>query len=201
MANRFRELSLSNVKYHSGLHQSTKLNEKAVLVQKVLGLQEVQKFSQNRQLDLDGITKNVYAHTPKFTVVIPVEPAEGNGPASSSESLMVFVDPAASTFTVKLLSIAADKLAGTMTFSLANPDGTNAVASTFDQSFREIAKEQSSDIAVQETFSQCLKRLWGNLPWWLQAACAGSCGACFGLNPAACAVCAGCIGGNAIDCI
>lgn len=194
MANDFKQVALSNVRYTPELHKALNISKEDGLVEKILSSNEVKEFRENNALDLEKIMQNNYADATTYTITIPVVTNDQN----LVRSLIVYVNPESENITNKLLEIKTNITDSTVTYVISDLDGTNLISTTLDENMNKVG----GDEAVQpQGFVECIEEEFKGLPWWLQAACGGSCGACFGLNPAACAVCAGCIGGNARFCL
>lgn len=191
--NKFNQAALKNVQYSPGLHRASNIARSNNVVGKVLSDAEVQAFRKNHKLEMENVQRHDYAESTTYAITIPVV----TGKPNIVTSLIAYVDTESNKVTNKLITIETYE-DSTATYTMTDLEGRINATITLDQDFNEITGK--TPIQTQESVAQCVQRYFNNLPWWAKAACAGSCGTCFGLVAPACAVCAGCLGGNALRC-
>ncbi|AKG03395.1 hypothetical protein AAV35_000415 [Salimicrobium jeotgali] len=195
MENSFKQVALSNVRYNPDLHRAQVISENDELAEEILSHKEVKSFRSNNVLDLDNIMKNEYAESDTYSVTIPVVTKD----EKIVKFLIAYVNPKSETTTNKLLTIKKNQ-DSTTTYVISDLDGTNQSQTRLDVNFNKVDRKETK-LVKSQGFVDCIQEEFNALPWWLKAACTGSCGTCFGIVGPACAACAGCIGGNARFCL
>ncbi|MFE6074718.1 hypothetical protein ACFVQB_09605 [Paenibacillus sp. NPDC057886] len=193
MQNRFVKAIQDNVAYDEGFHTATPLSRSDSIVGKILNRLDVKKFVKFNQLDLNNIQKHVYRGARYYAVLIPVL-------KRNIETYVTVLVQNSDEDDMKTKIFTMD-YSSNLELRYEDLNGNLEVTGTFNGDYElvQYKRETSGDVTTLD-LADCLQKEWANLPWYIQAACGGSCASCFGLIVPACVVCAGCLVGFGINC-
>lgn len=193
MQNRFVKAIQNNLAYDEGFHTEIPLTKNDSIVDKIISLLDVKKFMKFNQLDLTNITKHIYRGARYYAVLIPVL-------NRNTEAFVSVLVSNSDEDSIKTQLFTMD-YSSNLELRYEDLNGNLEVTGTFNNEYELIQYERASngDVTTLD-LADCLLKEWGNLPWYIQAACGGSCATCFGVVVPACVVCAGCLVGFGINC-
>lgn len=189
------------------LKTTTPLTSNDALITALKQTQDIVNFNPTLgTLDWNTANLATYEGTDVRAILVPV---------SKNRTLIAYTEKDNQAFKVMILEITTDlktvnkdqdfdKFSGNINLLLTS--GAKLQESNFKEgSLVSIKGMDASTLRTNENwhcFGNCLRNAWGNLPWWIRTACTASFRSCaFTLNPYACAVIAGCLGGYAAGCL
>ncbi|WP_283747043.1 hypothetical protein [Bacillus cereus] len=181
---------MSQTKKQNGFN-SERIKKTHPTVQTLISLKEVKEFMEKHSLDFTSIDLNTYEEQGNKSISIPVQMEN----EAISQFLFAF-EKENGVLSAKVLTL---DTTDALKVSFNDLNGKNETAGIYDENFELIKVENNGELKSQGV-AECMYAYFEKLPGWLQAACGGSCGGCLGLIAPACAVCAGCLGGNAWRC-